>query len=177
MKKIILWSIAGILVLGTASAAIWWSSRPQTLLLKDGTKLTFLGVTSGRHHVPPKIKVAGARNRGLAEARGEVIVFADSHIDVPVHWWEPIVATLNRPHVGVVGPAIGIMGKPELPAACGQRIAELNLRRPIFRKTAAYGHFGRADKDFTWERTNKAAALKAAVGGTTAAKSGRKSAK
>jgi S-adenosylmethionine synthetase len=59
----------------------------------------------------------------------------------------------------------------------GALIAELNLRRPIFRKTAAYGHFGRADKDFTWERTNKAAALKAAVGGTTAAKSGRKSAK
>jgi len=58
----------------------------------------------------------------------------------------------------------------------GALIAELNLRRPIFQKTAAYGHFGRADKDFTWERTNKAAALKAAVGGTPA-KSGRKSAK
>jgi S-adenosylmethionine synthetase len=59
----------------------------------------------------------------------------------------------------------------------GALIAELNLRRPIFRKTAAYGHFGRADKDFTWERTNKAAALKAAVGGSPAAKSGRKSTK
>ncbi len=47
----------------------------------------------------------------------------------------------------------------------GALIAELNLRRPIFRKTAAYGHFGRSDKDFTWERTNKAAALRAAVGG------------
>ncbi|MCQ2553744.1 MAG: methionine adenosyltransferase domain-containing protein, partial [Clostridia bacterium] len=34
------------------------------------------------------------------------------------------------------------------------------LRRPIYRKTAAYGHFGREDKDFTWEKTNKAAALK-----------------
>jgi S-adenosylmethionine synthetase len=53
----------------------------------------------------------------------------------------------------------------------GALIAELNLRRPIFRKTAAYGHFGRADKDFTWERTNKAAALRAAVSG---AKAGRK---
>ncbi len=47
----------------------------------------------------------------------------------------------------------------------GALIAELNLRRPIFRKTAAYGHFGRSDKDFTWERTNKAAALRAAAGG------------
>ena len=72
--------------------------------------------------------VAGARNRGLAEARGEVIVFADAHIDVPERWWEPIVATLNRPRVGVVGPAIGVMGKPEYPMACGQRIAERNLR-------------------------------------------------
>ena len=36
----------------------------------------------------------------------------------------------------------------------------LNLRRPIYRKTAAYGHFGRNDKDFTWEGTDKAAALR-----------------
>jgi hypothetical protein len=32
-------------------------------------------------------------------------------------------------------------------------IKELDLRRPIFRKTAAYGHFGREDADFTWEKT------------------------
>ncbi len=38
-------------------------------------------------------------------------------------------------------------------------IESLNLRRPIYRKTAAYGHFGRSDKDFTWEATDKAAAL------------------
>jgi S-adenosylmethionine synthetase len=38
-------------------------------------------------------------------------------------------------------------------------IESLNLRRPIYRKTAAYGHFGRNDKDFTWEATDKAAAL------------------
>jgi S-adenosylmethionine synthetase len=40
----------------------------------------------------------------------------------------------------------------------------LNLRRPIYRKTAAYGHFGRLDPDFTWERTDKAAALRADAG-------------
>jgi S-adenosylmethionine synthetase len=45
----------------------------------------------------------------------------------------------------------------------GALIAELDLRRPIFRKTAAYGHFGRADKDFTWERTNRATALRDAA--------------
>jgi S-adenosylmethionine synthetase len=34
-------------------------------------------------------------------------------------------------------------------------IKSLNLRRPIYRKTAAYGHFGRSDPDFTWERTDR----------------------
>jgi S-adenosylmethionine synthetase len=39
-------------------------------------------------------------------------------------------------------------------------IESLNLRRPIYRKTAAYGHFGRKDPDFTWEATDKAAQLR-----------------
>jgi S-adenosylmethionine synthetase len=46
----------------------------------------------------------------------------------------------------------------------GAIIRDLDLRRPIYRKTAAYGHFGRADKDFTWERTDRAEALAAAAG-------------
>ena len=46
----------------------------------------------------------------------------------------------------------------------GAIIRDLDLRRPIYRKTASYGHFGRADKDFTWERTDRAEALKAAAG-------------
>jgi len=41
---------------------------------------------------------------------------------------------------------------------------ELRLHRPIYRKTAAYGHFGRDEADFTWEQTNKAEALRAAAG-------------
>ncbi len=43
-------------------------------------------------------------------------------------------------------------------------IRDLNLRRPIYRKTAAYGHFGRQDADFTWEKTDKAAELAKAAG-------------
>ncbi|MBA3364752.1 MAG: methionine adenosyltransferase [Actinobacteria bacterium] len=43
-------------------------------------------------------------------------------------------------------------------------LRNLDLRRPIYAKTAAYGHFGRADHDFTWERTDKADALRAAAG-------------
>ena len=45
----------------------------------------------------------------------------------------------------------------------GAIIRDLDLRRPIFEKTAAYGHFGRNDPDFTWEQTNRVAELKAAV--------------
>jgi S-adenosylmethionine synthetase len=40
---------------------------------------------------------------------------------------------------------------------------ELDLRRPIYKKTAAFGHFGRTEPEFTWERTDKAAILKAAA--------------
>ena len=43
-------------------------------------------------------------------------------------------------------------------------IETLNLRRPIYRKTAAYGHFGRSDSDFTWEATDKAAKLASDAG-------------
>jgi len=40
---------------------------------------------------------------------------------------------------------------------------ELDLRRPIYKRTAAFGHFGRSEPEFTWERTDKAAALKSAA--------------
>ena len=43
-------------------------------------------------------------------------------------------------------------------------LRDLDLQRPIYSKTAAYGHFGREDHDFTWERTDKADALRAAAG-------------
>jgi len=57
-------------------------------------------------------------------------------------------------------------------------ITELDLRRPIFKKTAAYGHFGREDAEFTWEKTPLVEQLKshakagnghAVVGGKVAA--------
>ena len=49
-------------------------------------------------------------------------------------------------------------------------IESLDLRRPIYQKTAAYGHFGRNDPDFTWESTDKAASLAEQAGLVTAAK-------
>ena len=46
----------------------------------------------------------------------------------------------------------------------GAIIRDLDLRRPIYEKTAAYGHFGREDEDFTWECTDRVAELRAACG-------------
>jgi S-adenosylmethionine synthetase len=43
-------------------------------------------------------------------------------------------------------------------------IEELNLRRPIYKATAAYGHFGRNEEGFSWERTDKAETLRANAG-------------
>ena len=63
----------------------------------------------------------------------------------------------------------------------GALIRELDLRRPIFRKTAAYGHFGRSDSEFTWERTDRAETLreaaKAVNGASKSARAARRSGK
>jgi S-adenosylmethionine synthetase len=48
-------------------------------------------------------------------------------------------------------------------------ITTLKLRRPIYRATAAFGHFGRTEESFTWEATDKAKALKEAALATAAA--------
>jgi S-adenosylmethionine synthetase len=46
----------------------------------------------------------------------------------------------------------------------GAIIRDLDLIRPIYRKTASYGHFGRHDRDFTWERTDKVNDIKSYLG-------------
>ncbi len=50
------------------------------------------------------------------------------------------------------------------PLSPGEIIDTLNLRRPIYKKTAAYGHFGRNDEDFTWEKTDMAERLRKEAG-------------
>jgi GT2 family glycosyltransferase len=54
--------------------------------------------------------VVHARNRGAAEAVGEIVVFADGHIDTPAGWWEPLVDALADRRIGAVSPAITVMG-------------------------------------------------------------------
>jgi hypothetical protein len=51
--KIILWSLAPILIIGLAGGAYWWLSRPQVITFSDGSKLTLLGVEYGKRHAVP----------------------------------------------------------------------------------------------------------------------------
>ena len=54
--------------------------------------------------------------------------------------------------------------RAHFPLKPAEIISELNLRRPIYKKTAVYGHFGRNEPNFTWEHTDKVEALKLAAG-------------
>jgi S-adenosylmethionine synthetase len=72
------------------------------------------------------------------------------------------VQTFGTEHVPVV--RIEELIREHFDLRPGAIIRDLELRRPIYKKTAAYGHFGRDDHDFTWERTDKAATLRSAAG-------------
>jgi hypothetical protein len=64
MKKIILWSVLAIVLVAIAVAATLWLMRPQVIVLKDGTRLTFVGASYGKHHVFKGIKTMGSYRRG-----------------------------------------------------------------------------------------------------------------
>jgi S-adenosylmethionine synthetase len=59
---------------------------------------------------------------------------------------------------------IAALAEKHFPVKPADIVRELNLKRPIYRKTAAYGHFGREDPDFTWEKTDKAELLRKEAG-------------
>jgi hypothetical protein len=82
MKKIILWSIVSLVIVGIAVDAFLWLRKPQIIKLSDGTKLTLVGVTYGKHHVAPKIKIAGGSTRSGGGTR------IDSTNDTVVVWIE-----------------------------------------------------------------------------------------
>jgi S-adenosylmethionine synthetase len=91
---------------------------------------------------------------GLADKVEIQIAYA---IGVP----EPVSIMIDTFGVGKVEPAKLVEAVREIfPMTPAGIIEYLNLRRPIFKKTAAYGHFGRKEPEFTWERTDKAEALR-----------------
>ncbi len=95
---------------------------------------------------------------GIAEKLAVQLAYA---IGVP----EPVSVMVDTFGTGVVDEARiedVIRGHFQLtPAGI---IESLQLRRPIFRKTAAYGHFGRELDEFTWEKLDKAAAIRSELG-------------
>ena len=119
---------------------------------KDPSKVDRSASYAARH-VAKNIVAAGLADRaevqvayaiGIARPLSLLIeTFGTEKVD------RPLIADLVREHFDL------------RPAALVQA---LDLRRPIYRQTAAYGHFGRDEAGFTWERTDKAAALRAAAG-------------
>jgi S-adenosylmethionine synthetase len=94
--------------------------------------------------IADKLEVQLAYAIGVAEP---VSIMLDSFGTAKVH--EDKIKELIRSHFGL---------KPKT------MIASLNLLRPIYRKTAAYGHFGRREPEFTWEKTDKAEVLRRDAG-------------
>ena len=62
------------------------------------------------------VGVAQARNRGAAQARGQILVFADAHITAEPGWWKPLVKLLEAPSIGAVAPVIADAVEPECKA-------------------------------------------------------------
>ncbi|MBW2992068.1 methionine adenosyltransferase [Candidatus Woesearchaeota archaeon] len=78
---------------------------------------------------------------------------------------EPVSVLIHTFHTArITEKKISELVKKHFPLKPADIIEKLYLRRPIFRKTASYGHFGRDDPDFTWERTDKADILKREAG-------------
>ncbi len=119
---------------------------------KDPTKVDRSGAYAARY-VAKNVVAAGLADRCLIQVAYAIGVarpfsvlidtFATEKISVPR------IEALVQEHFDLRPAAI---------------LHDLELRRPVYRKTAAYGHFGRDDHDFTWERIDKADALRAAAG-------------
>jgi S-adenosylmethionine synthetase len=78
---------------------------------------------------------------------------------------EPVSVHVDALDTGLISDRrIEALVRDHFPMSPEKIIRSLNLRRPIYRQTAAYGHFGRDERDFTWEDTARAAGLRAAAG-------------
>src|SRR2546426_564437 len=82
---------------------------------------------------------------------------------------DPVSVRVDSQGTGEVEDTLlGELVKAHFPLTPKGIINHLQLRRPIYRKTATFGHFGRTEETFSWEKTDKAAALRAEAGVATA---------
>lgn len=125
---------------------------------KDATKVDRSAAYAARW-VAKNVVAAGLANRCEVELAYAIGVS------------RPISVLVDTHHTGVVPDNVIEQAVKEVfDLRPGAIIRDLKLRRPIFQKTAAYGHFGRQDADFTWEDTNKVEQLKDAVAKIEAAR-------
>lgn len=116
---------------------------------KDPSKVDRSAAYMGRH-IAKNIVAAGLADR------------CEIQIAYSIGIAEPVSVYVNTFGTGKVNEAdLERAVRSVFPLKPAAIIEYLNLKRPIFRKTAAYGHFGREDADFTWEKTNKASELRA----------------
>ncbi len=118
---------------------------------KDPTKVDRSGAYAARY-IAKNIVAAGLAKKCEVQLSYAIGVAEPTSVNIDCFGTEKIseekISELVRKH---------------FPLKPAQILRELDLRRPIYRKTAAYGHFGREDPDFTWEATDKAETLKAAL--------------
>jgi S-adenosylmethionine synthetase len=119
---------------------------------KDPTKVDRSAAYAARY-VAKNIVAAGLADRCQLQVAYAIGV---------AHPFSILVECFDTEHVPV--PRIEELVREHFDLRPAAILRDLDLRRPIYTKTAAYGHFGRDDADFTWERTDKAAALRAAAG-------------
>ncbi|MDR2772595.1 MAG: methionine adenosyltransferase [Elusimicrobiota bacterium] len=118
---------------------------------KDSTKVDRSASYMARH-IAKNIVAAGITDKCTVQLAYAIGVAEPVSVFVNTHRNAEVAGNIVEPIVRKIFPLTpkGI-------------IEYLNLRRPIFAKTAAYGHFGRKDTDFTWEQTNKVEELKKAL--------------
>ena len=118
---------------------------------KDPSKVDRSAAYAGRY-VAKNIVAAGLADR------------CEIQISYAIGVAEPTSIAVNTFGTGKLSDAeIGLLVRENFDLRPQGLIKMLDLKRPIYRQTAAYGHFGREQADFTWEKTDKAAALKAAL--------------
>jgi S-adenosylmethionine synthetase len=127
---------------------------------KDPTKVDRSGAYAARY-VAKNIVAAGLAARCQIQVAYAIGV---------AHPFSILVETFGSEAPGITPERLAELVREHFDLRPAAILRDLELQRPIYTKTAAYGHFGRDDSDFTWERTDKVDALRASAGLNVAVK-------